>query len=62
MYVAYIKELHKLKFEPSGHSSQKSQGRMTSLSHKQKLNTFLPSFSSPTEEIIFVFMLLCVKV
>ena len=61
MYVDNIKELHKLKFEPNGHSSQRSQGRTTPLSHKQKFNTFLPS-SSPTQEIIFVFMLLCVKV
>ena len=50
-------------FLNSGHSSQGSRGGTTPpLSHRQKLiNTFLPLFSSPTQENIFVFMLLSVK-
>ena len=47
----------------SGHSSQGSQGCTTPFNiNKNKFNTFLPSFSSPTQENIFVFTLLCVKV
>ena len=59
MYDLYIYYTH----VSSDHSSQGSQGRTTPLLHKQKkINIFLPSFSTPTQENIFVFTLLSFKV